>query len=257
MKTSDMIQTVKDNLGNRNSGRIGGRDIDVVVLEAINLAVPHCVLEAQPDYYNRTATINFLSTKYKQPVADPPVISQNAQREYELPTIDSDGEPLTIKNVYGFRCARTDGSFVKMMQLNFKEFVDRTANYDLDFEGTPQYFGFWGKTNTLHLDYIPSEDYTFTMYVEAFPQVILSTQLNTQLPINDQWNIVVESFATKHCFLKLQQTEMFIIWEKLYKDQKKSIGRDESVKQGENIRQGDKRGMSTDPALDPRVSRWN
>lgn len=241
MTNGEMIQTVKDNLGNRNSGRIGGRDIDTVVLEALNLAVPHCVQEAQPDYYNRTAEIAMVV----------------GTREYDLPTVDTEGDPLKIKNIYGYRCTRGGGTDVNVQQLNFAEFVKRTSNYKLNYTGTPHYFALWGKNNRLTFDYFPSESMTLTLYVEAYPQVISALSLNSALPVDDQWNIVVEAFATKHCFLKLQQSEMYLIWEKLYDDQKASITRDENVKQGENIYQGYKTQLITDPALDPRIRRWN
>ena len=172
-------------------------------------------------------------------------------------TVDTDGDVLRIKNIYGYRCTRAGGTSISIIQLNFAEFVKRTSNYELDYTGTPSYFGLWGKTNRLTLDYFPSEDYLFTMYVEAYPQQILATNVNTPLPIDDQWNIVVEAFATKHCFLKLQQTEMYIIWQKLYEDQKASISRNESTKQSENIHVGSKIPSVTDPALNPMARTWN
>ena len=90
MTLQDMINNVKDNLGNRVSGTIGSRTVDTVVLEAINLAIPHTVQEAQPDYYNRTATISVLV----------------GTRVYSLPTLDSDGDTIRIKDIYSHRAFR-------------------------------------------------------------------------------------------------------------------------------------------------------
>ena len=241
MKTGDMIQTVKDNLGNRNTGRIGSRTVDAVVLEAINLALPHCVLEAQPDYYNRTATIDLVV----------------GTRVYPLPTLDTDSSPIKIKDLYGNRCSRADGTSIDIKQLNYAAFVKITQNYELDYVGTPSYFALWGKENKLTLDYFPSEPYLLTLYAEVYPPIILSGQDTVPLPLDDQWNIVVESFATKHCYLKLQQERMYMIWDDLYKKQKASISREENQKQSKNIDAGSKTLMVGDPVSDPFVNNWN
>lgn len=241
MKVQDMMNTVKDNLGNRASGRIGSRDVDVVVLEALNLAVPHTVQEAQPDYYNRTATLSLITTA----------------RTYDLPTSDSDGNVIRIKDIYSHRAYRADGSDVPLKHVSYHEFVKITRNYNLDYVGTPSYYALWGKDNKLTLDYFPSEPYTLALYVESYPQLITSAMLQTALPIDDQWNIVVEAYATKHCYMKLQQTEMAMIWDNMYNNEKASVSRMESTKQSHNVDASGKTTMVGDPVLDPFVSRWN
>ena len=177
MKVQDMIDTVKDNLGNRASGRIGSRSVDVVVLEALNLAVPHCVQEAQPDYYNRTATINLIADTFT--ASDPPVQLTVAQRVYPLPTLDDQGNPIRIKDIYSHRVYRGDGSDVVMKHLTYIEFVKMTSNYNLDYVGTPAYYALWGKDNDMTLDYFPSEPYTMILYVESYPDLITSAMLQT------------------------------------------------------------------------------
>jgi len=255
MKVQDMIDTIKDNLGDRASGKIGSRSVDVVVLEALNLAVPHCVQEAQPDYYNRTTTINLIADTYND--AEPPVLLTQAQRVYPLPIVDDQGNGIRIKDIYSQRVYRADGSDVAMKHLSYHEFVKLTRNYSLDYVGTPSYFALWGQDNDMTLDYFPSEPYTMILYVESYPEVITSAMLQTPLPIDDQWNIVVEAYATKHCYMKLQQSEMAMIWDNLYNREKASVSRMESDKQSHNVDASGKTISIGDPVLDPFVSRWN
>jgi len=242
MNAQDLITTVKDNLGNRASGRIGSRDVDVVVLEALNLALPHIVLEAQPDYYNRTATVSLTTT----------------EQVYDLPTNDEDGKVIRVKDIRGYRCYRSDGTIVPIMQLSYGNFIDRTADYEQAHQRNPTYFSLWGQTNKIHLDSLPSEALTLKLFVETYPVAITSSQLTQPLPIDDQWNIVVEAFATQHCYLKLQQREMYLIWNDLYLKQKAAISREENAKHNKNISASMIGvGKVSDPLHDPMVRRLN
>lgn len=242
MTGQEMLNSILGNIGNRVSGRIGSENVSTVALRALNLAVPHIVQEAQPDYYNRTASLSIVT----------------GTRIYALPTQDEDGETIRIKDLINYRLSRSGGSSVKIEQLNFQEFVDRTFNYDEETEGTPHYFALWGKNNKLHWDYVPSEDFTMTLYVEVYPNLITSDVLATNLPIHDQWNIVVEAFATYYIYLKLQQIQMYTFWKDEYLKQKASVSRTENEKQGHNIHASKGRVPHiSDPLLDPFIGSYN
>lgn len=256
MRVQDMIDSIKDNLGSRNSGRIGTRDVDTVVYEALNLAVPHCCQEAQPDYYNRTASFPLLNEIWDDTV-DPPVMTQAAVREYPMPTVDVDGIAVRIKTIYGYRLVRSGNTEAAIKQLNYSDFIQRTQNYSLKYTGTPSYFSLWGKNNTIHFDYFPSEPMEFIMYVEVYPELITTTGAQSPLPLPDQWNIVIEAYATKHCYLKMQQTEMYTFWNDLYDREKRSVMRTENDKHAQGIDADSKRALITDPVLDPRARTWN
>lgn len=241
MKTQDMINAVKANLGNRASGRIGGFDIDVAALNAINIVLPQMLQENDPEYYQRTASLSLVTST----------------REYDLPVADSDGNTIKIKDIYAHRCYRADGTEVSLLQLNYKDFVERTINYNLEFEGTPKYFAIWGRGQKFYLDYLPSEDYTMTLYVETYANLLSAADLNTALPLDDRWNLVLESGTTAYLYLKLQQLDMYQFWQDLYLKQKASVGRTELEKQTKNIEVGMRTPLVTDPVNDPSVRRWN
>jgi hypothetical protein len=236
-----MINSIKDNLGNRASGRIGSRTVDAVVFDALNLALPHLVVEAQPDYYNREAD----------------VIVNIGQRTYSLPVVDSDEATIRVKDIYSHRLTRNDGTDVIVAQLNYADFVKRTSDYELNVTGTPSYFSVWGSKNLLTFDFIPSEQLTLRLYVEVYPQPIAADNLSGPLPIDEQWNVCVEAYATKHIYLKMQQTEMYQFWQELYDREKAAITRMESKLHSKNIRVGSRVQTLTDPALNPAVRNWN
>ena len=213
----------------------------MAVLKAVNLALPHCVQEAQPDYYNRTATVALTT----------------ATREYTLPTVDADGATIRIKDIYGTRCFRVDGSEIPLRQVNYSHFIKNTRDYNLDTQGVPSMFALWGKANKMYLNYIPSESYTLTLYVEVYPNSVSSTELQKPLPLDDQWIIVAEAYATQYLYLKLQQVDMYRFWHQMYLDQKASISRMENQKQSKGISMCAGSGCVTDPLLDPFVGSWN
>jgi hypothetical protein len=241
MTAQDMINTVKDNLGNRASGRIGNRAVDTVVLEAINLAVPHITLEAQPDYYNRTATVSLTTSS----------------QVYNLPTVDSDGVDIRVKDIVSYRCYRSDGTPIMLEQIPFVKFVRLAPDYEQAIEGIPTYFSLWGSSNKIYLNNLPSEALTLKLFVEVYPTLISSSNLNSPLAIDDQWLLAVEAFATQHCYLKLQQTQMYTIWNDLYLKQKGSLSRNEDRKHGHGMQVGQSSGYVSDPVLDPTVTGWN
>ena len=241
MTNQEMINNVKDNLGNRVSGRIGSRSVDSVVLDALNLALPHIALEAQPDFYNRTCTIALAS----------------GSKRFALPVFDSSGDAITIKDIYGIRLSDLSGNGFNLTQLVYSEFVKRTPNYEQDRVGTPKYLAMWGKANELTFDTVTDKDYTLTLFAEAYPEIVTTSDLTKAMPIDEHWALAVEAFATQHCYLKLQQTEMYAIWNDLYLKQKASISRTENQKQSANITASGSGSNITDPLNDPFVRRWN
>jgi hypothetical protein len=241
MTNQEMINSIKDNLGNRTSGRIGSRTVDAVVLDALNLALPHLVVEAQPDYYNRETdvTINI------------------GQRTYAMPVVDSDDDVIRVKDIYSFRMTRADGTDIMVQQLNYADFIKRTSDYELNVGGTPSFFSVWGSQNKFTFDYVPAEIFKFRLYVEVYPNTIAADNLSGALPIDDQWNVCVEAYATKHIYLKMQQTEMYQFWQELYDREKAAITRMESKQHSKNIKVGSRTPTLSDPALNPAVKNWN
>jgi hypothetical protein len=241
MTAQEIVNTVKDNLGNRADGRIGNRSVDTVVLEGFNISFPHLAQEAQPDYYNRTASISVTI----------------GTQEYDLPTIDIDGNEIRIKDIITHQAFRVDNSPVTFLHVTQTELIERTRGLNLGQAGIPCYFALWGKNNKLKFDYTPTEAYTFQLYVECYPLPVASTDLTVQLDINDEWRLPLECLATAYCYLKLQQVEMYTIWNDLYLKQKASISRTVNRKHGHNISAGSIYASVAEPHLNPFVKNWN
>lgn len=241
MTGQELINAVKDNLGNRATGKIGNQSVDSVILKGINIGIPHLVLEAQPDYYNRTATVSITTSS----------------ATYAMPVEDDDGNDIRVKDIYSCKGYRSDGTPHTFIHLNYHDFVSRTMGLEQNATGTPCHFAIWGMDNTIHLDYLPTDTFSMILYVVSHPIAISATALTVPLPIHAEWDLVLEAFVTAYCYLKLQQTEMYVIWNDLYLKQKASVNRDNNLKQSHNLSMSGRTLRVSDPLLDPFVGDYN
>ncbi len=245
MQAQIMIDNIASNLGNRNSGVIGNQPVASVILSAINLAIPHLAQECDPDYYKRVVTL--------------PVVA--GTREYILPVLDDSGQTLRIKDILAWQFADEDDNSCTMEMRNWTDFVRRNPDYTKGFTsgdvGTPTEFAIWKDGTQLYFNEVPDRVYYLILYVNAYPSTIASNKVNEAMPIDDQWLIAVEAYATAHCYLKLQQVQMYQFWQDLYLKEKASINRTEQRKQTQGISAGPYSQGINDPVLDPFRKSWN
>lgn len=227
MTTKELITAIAGNLGNRAEGTIGGEAVDTVILRAINLAVPQCVKLANPTYYEETATLSLEDTNI-----------------FDYPTIDS----KRIKDILNFRVTRSDGTPVTVVQKTFSEFVFCTADYEQAIEGTPSLLAF--HNNKIYINRVPSETLTMILYCEVWPKEIATTGTSVALPIDAEWELAVEAYATHYCYLKLQQFTAAQYWLGLFNDQKLT---NIQVKRKVNTRDGGAGTYLNNSALNPLV----
>ena len=239
MTTQDMLNSIKCNIGNRVTGTIGGFPVDTVVLQGINKALYQVLSKYNPDYYNRSATLAIDTTN----------------RVYTLPTSDLLGNFIRIKDILSFRCSRADGTQVVLAQLNYVDFVKATPNFTLVLTGVPRYFAIWeGK---LILDYISSQALTLAMYVESYPITLTISDLNYVLPVEENWEMMIEAYATSHVYLKLQQTQMAQTWMMRYTEQTNTVPGSIRQKQTHGISSMGHIASISDPVNNPLVNGWN
>lgn len=239
MTTNDMIISVKTNLGNRVSGTIGGQGVDTVVLGGISKALSKVLLKYNPEYYNRTCTISLTT----------------ADKTYALPTVDTLGNTIRIKDIISFRCYTVDGTNRPLKHINSVEFVKKTADFAQNISGTPYLFTLW--EGNLILDYTPTEALTLTMYVESYPKTLTISDVNVALPIEEEWELSIEAYATHYVYLKLQQTVMADQWLNVYKENMGAVPGSVREKHSHGVGIMGV-GMSiTDPVNNPFVTSWN
>lgn len=240
MTLQEMIDAVKTNLGNRQTGTIGAQSVATVVLTGINSGLNQVLLKYNPDYYNRIVSLDILADT----------------REYTFPVVDTDGVSIRVKDILSFRCYRSDGTEVMLSQDEWNTFVRKTQDYNQETEGTPSFFAL--HTTKLYLDCVPDEALTLEMFIESYHVKLTTDDLNAELPIEAEWEVMIESFATSHVYHKMQQLQMAGSWAQKYEQQKSEVPGSVRKKQAKGLRQGNS-GASyvSDPINDPFVRRYN
>ena len=239
MLISEMVTSVKENLGNRSSGVIGGTPVDTVVLAGINKGFTQIIKLANPDYYTRFASLDLVVGTH----------------EYPEPTVDKDGEPIKIKQILAVRLNRI-GEFTTWAsaQITAENYM-LTRKPSLEETGIPNLFLYQNKV--FYFTKYPDESWTFEMSVRVYPTAFTSTAANTtEVPVDDIWHQTIESYATYYCFMKLQQMAEAGVWFGDYGDTKREnkaiINKQPAMKHPNALV-----GTPSDPLTDPFVRRWN
>lgn len=200
MTFQSLVDTISGNLGDRASGEIGGQPAGTVIIRAANLGIAQCVKSSNPTAYDTTVTLS---------------IPSGGAQEYAFPTVDGQ----RIKDITGYRFTRdSDDTRVSVTKITYPQFIQVTGSFKQALTGTPSYWSLYKET--IYINRVPAEDYTLTLYVELFPKELTTDNLNEALPINAEWEIAAEAYATYYCFLKLQQINDSVYWKGLYEEQR-------------------------------------
>lgn len=235
---ADIIRSVKENLGNRSSGLIGGSPVDTVVLAGVNKGFRAVMAHADPEYYNRMAWFPINTTA----------------AEYVLPTYDEEVRPIKIKEITGANISKNGRfDFTPLEQIGMPEFLKLGRPSPAD-KSRPTTFVFFGEK--IRFTCYPDALYTVTISVTTLPVDFTVMDLNKTLPFLTIWADVVEAYTTHYCFAKLQQTQDSIYWEELYQGLRREAKGMEQSMQFRKVPMAEG-GMSTNPLLDPFVRRFN
>lgn len=200
MTTQDMVNAVQGNLGDRDSGTIGGQATATVVLRAISASVQEAVKLANPTAYEKVHTL---------------AMPSGGAQTYAVPTV----EDMKIKDILSYRFLRaSDGGTLNVVKVSYPQFIQVTPSMNRGHQGTPSYWSIHG--GIIYINRIPAEDYNLEMYCELFPKEVGVADLNLALPIGTEWELCIEAYASYYCFLKLQQAVSASYWKDLYEDQK-------------------------------------
>jgi hypothetical protein len=239
MLISEMVSSVKENLGGRASGIIGGTPVDTVVLAGINKGFIQIIKLADPEYYNRFASITL----------------DIGEHIYDVPTVDDEGNPITIKQILSVRLSRTgEQTAYGCAQITSQNYMS-ARRPSAEETGIPNLFLYQNK-KLLFTKY-PDESWLFQMNLRVKPIPFTSDKANTtEIPVDDIWEETIESYATYYCFMKLQQMAEAGVWFANYSDTKRE---NKAVinKQPKMVHPNSLDGLPTDPLTDPFVRRWN
>lgn len=235
---SELITSVKKNLGNISIGTVGGVAIDTVVLEALNEG------------------ISIISTEYgvftNETIAEVDIV--DTTNIYSLPSSDEDSVTITINNIISARILK-DGEThsTSMRQVTTKRWMDDIEAFaNSNHTGTPRYYVRF--KNKLRLYPYPDDDYTLYLYVRIWPTTLTTSDLGNATGLGGEWDTVLEAYATYIIFQSLEQMKASTIW---YANYKEKLG----IVLGNNRDNTDLDRTDdftvTDPQNDPFVKKWN
>jgi hypothetical protein len=236
---NNMINSVKENLGNRSSGVIGGTPVDTVVLAGLNKGFKNIIKVANPDYYNRIATLSLLTTT----------------NEYAEPTTDEDGNTIRIKQIQRAQVNITgETAIYRCTQITINQFLANWRVPSSDETGVPSIYCYHNR-KFLFTRY-PDTTYTFRFACNIQPSDFTVSDLNITLSIDDIWVETIEAYCTHYCFSKLQLTDNASFWYSIYNESKRqnksTIYTQPGMKQPINDY-----GSNSDPLTDPFTRRFN
>lgn len=201
MTLQNFIDSIAGNLGDRASGTIGGQNSSTVIIRAANLGLSQCVKLANPDAFTGITTI---------------AMASGGAQEYPLPLVNDQ----KIKDLTGYRFTRdSDDTTLTVTKIPYPSYIEITRSQLQALGGIPSYWSVYN--NTIYINRVPTEDLTLNLYVELWPKELTVSNLNEALPIDTEWELAAEAYATYYCFLKLQQTQDALYWRELHNEQKK------------------------------------
>ena len=195
----NIIDRVKDNLGNRDTGNIGSRTVDVVILDNIN----SCLIQISRQKkhiaaFEKKVSINVTTSGY----------------EYTIPTVDIVGDTIRIKKIlkmYSVRSGETTGYPIERIHPLRRDTLFPLTNTNR--VGRPVLYSMYGTT----LEFFPFPDASYTVYgrVIIFPATV--TNASTSSGIGEEFDDVIEAGATSACFESLQQLDDATYWGNSFK----------------------------------------
>lgn len=240
LTVSLLTDRIKQNVGNRYTGRIGASTFEDTVLAKLN----NVVMAIGRDFWyipelQRKASIDVSSSGYS----------------YSLPTVDEDSNTIRIRAITRATIVK-DGesqgySLVRLSEQERGSYFPRTSS---DIAQTyPKYYSeIAGK---VELYPYPDGDYTVELVVTIYPTFLT---VNSTLPYGDEWNDCIEAGVTGQIFASLMLPDDATLWNRAYIDRMRSIK--ESMRQKPNWKPGFyicDGIVSQDPVNDPFVRSYN
>lgn len=195
-----IIDNVKDHLGNRSSGYIGSRAIDTVIVDAINL----CALKISKGKKHIAAFEKQVSISISSGVY-----------QYPLPVLDTLNNPVKIKKFLRFvirKPAETTGYKISRITTFLRDRVFPLTNTSVT--GRPTLYSIYG--SVIEVYPMPDSSYVMTGRAICYPGTLVAGSPETNLGM--EFDDVVEEFATGECFARLQQIEDSSMWFGRYRD---------------------------------------
>ncbi len=238
----EIRNSVKGNLGNRDSGKIGTRDIDDAILHFVNRA-----LFKVPRRYNLPILERNLD-----------IDVDNSAYQYELPTTYGT-DTIRIKNFIKLVSQKDGESYgVPLTRLSTQKrdtiFPLTSSNAQT---GPPRWYSVFAEYIEL-FPYPDDEAYTLHVRANIWPTKFTSATMSSSHVLGEEWDEYLEMYATFLAFKSLQQVQEAKLW---LEDSKDILDELLTALRSTPDWIADSNvvsaGISVDPQNDPCVGSWN
>jgi len=195
MTGAEHIAAVKQHLGSRSSGFVGETPIDTAVLSSVNKARLKI---------SKLISISALNRKAEIAVT-------TATNIYAEPILDTDGETIRVKDYVNLTLmASGESTSQRLTRLSTQQKWDRFPYTNSDHAARPAFYEVFGGDISLHP--FPEDAYTIYLILNVWPTAIDDSNVNVPQDFLEEWDEVIESFATHDMFAKLQQSADAASW---------------------------------------------
>lgn len=195
-----IVDAVKDRIGDRQSGQIGNRNVDVAILDSVNRGIREIATRINIPTLNRFATIAVTTSDYI----------------YSFPVLDTANAVIRIKNIRDI-VAEEVGTLTTGWPLERLDPRTRDLRFPITnvtvVQARIRYYTIANRTVEFYP--FPDQSYTATLRVNIFPSSILIGQ---DQPLEEELDNVLTDFATFDTFLTLEQQDMAILWRRRYEE---------------------------------------
>jgi hypothetical protein len=234
---NQIIAMVQGNLGARDSGKIGIKDVSEAIMDFLNDALFKIPLRLDVPALQVNETISVTTSDYK----------------YALPT--SSGR---IKNVINVRNKLIGEDLVyPMMKLSTQRRDERFSTTSSAIAtGRPVFYSSFG--GYIEVYPFPDDSYTLYLRVNVYPTKFTASTLSAVQSLGEEFDGVLVEYTTARAFLAIQQTQDAATWFQLYtnslRDLISTIRKEPDWTPDSSMERG--RAVA-DPQNDPFVKEWN
>lgn len=186
---TEIIAFVKQRIGNRATGNIGGTPIDDVLLDTINTVIMRLNKRDDVPTLSCIATLDLTTSDVF----------------YALPTTDQDGAAIRFKTIEQITCRQV--ASIASWTLEHLLMSRMNNLYPLRIPtliARPTYYAYQDIAKGITLNCYPNVNITATIFGTSWPAPIT---VNQNSPYPAEWDNVIEAFATADAFEALQLSE--------------------------------------------------
>ncbi len=241
---TELVENVRGHLGDRDSGKIGSLDVDESVRRSLNKGILFLGRKFNIPDLARTIEIGVTTSTHI----------------YTIP-ITQDGEDLKVKlgSISSVQAKKSgDDRFLRVIGLDWRTLRGRIGETASAIQtGRIVIYAIRGRKIYFHP--FPNDSYTVNIECYIFAPTFTSSSLSNVTGLGEEWDDVIEAYATYDLWAGLQQSTDTEFWKLRYREllieaRAANFGMLDTYFFGRHGLQGT---ISSDPENDPLVDSYN